>query len=776
MRSDIIKKGFERAPHRSLLRATGNIETEADFGRPFIGICNSYTDIIPGHAHLNEVGQLVKRLVREAGGVPFVFNTIGVDDGIAMGHSGMKYSLPSRELIADCVETMVRAHCFDGLVCIPNCDKIVPGMLMAAMRVNIPTIFVSGGPMAAGIAEQQANHDDVASYLQPAVKKSDLITVFKGVAELQSGKITEADLTALEQSACPTCGSCSGMFTANSMNCLCEALGMALPGNGTILAVSKEREALYRRAAGQILRLIELDLKPRDVATLEAFDNALALDVAMGGSTNTILHTLAIAREAGIAYDIARIDAISRRVPCICKVSPSSNYHVQDVQRAGGIHTILGELKRFDEANGHGSGAAAGAGQPRAERILNLSCRTVTGKTLGENIAEWDLRSPACPPLARSVRLSGASALVLDPADKLGPAGRTASGHLAPKPMLLFPGDERAIVLWRLAAAWNVGDLDTLLTVFADDAELQVAPGAMLQGTVAIRTALEQRLKEGQGRVRVELATLKSLPVLIFWQYQKAGGKQRQSLLRVAKYRGESIKKAYFETRPGPVAETQPGGLMPYDPVFLFEASDCIRSAPAAYSPDGGLAVLYGQLAPGGSVVKTAGISAAFKQNCGPGFVFEGPAVIFESQEEACAGILGGKVKAGDVVIIRNEGPRGGPGMQEMLSPTSYIVGMDLGDKVALITDGRFSGGTAGACIGHVSPEAAEGGPIGLLRPGDRVRIDFPNRRIDTALSDAELAERRQTFQPVKRDLTGWLARYQRLVTNASQGGVLVME
>ncbi|MBM4087156.1 MAG: dihydroxy-acid dehydratase, partial [Planctomycetes bacterium] len=338
MRSDIIKKGFERAPHRSLLRATGSIESEDDFNKPFIAIANSYTDCIPGHAHLNEVGALVKRLVREAGGVPFIFNTIGIDDGIAMGHSGMLYSLPSRELIADCVESMLKAHCFDGMVCIPNCDKIVPGMLMAAMRCNIPTVFVSGGPMAAGIAEQKATHEDLASYLQPASQTSDLISVFKGVAELQSGKITEEQLKKLEQTACPTCGSCSGMFTANSMNCLCEALGMALPGNGTVLAVSKEREALYERAARKILMLIDRDLKPRDIATLEAFDNALMLDVAMGGSTNTVLHTLAIAREAGIAYDIARIDAISRRIPCLCKVAPSSDYHVQDVHRAGGIH------------------------------------------------------------------------------------------------------------------------------------------------------------------------------------------------------------------------------------------------------------------------------------------------------------------------------------------------------------------------------------------------------------------------------------------------------
>ncbi len=753
MRSDMIKKGAERAPHRSLLRATGSIESEEDFSKPFIAICNSYTDCIPGHAHLNEVGLLVKRLVREAGGVPFIFNTIGVDDGIAMGHSGMKYSLPSRELIADCVESMVRAHCFDGMVCIPNCDKIIPGMLMGAMRVNIPTIFVSGGPMAAGIAELSTEHADLPVHLQPAAKKSDLISVFQGVGQLQTGKLSEADLKKLEQSACPTCGSCSGMFTANSMNCLSEALGLALPGNGTILAVSKERESLYRWAAQQIVKLVELDLKPRDIATVEAFDNALSLDVAMGGSTNTILHTLAIAREACIKYDIARIDAISRRVPCLCKVSPSSSYHLQDIHRAGGIHTILGELKR--------------AG------LLTPSCRTVTGKTIGENIDEWDVRSEKCLPYAKAARVAGASAIVLDPADKLGPAARTASGNLAPKPMLFMPADGHAITLWRKAAAWNVGDAETESLLFTKDAEMQMASETVLKGQDAIRAGLEQKLAEGKGLVRAELATLKGAPVLLMWQYAKGGTKTRLCLERVSRFRNGQVSRAYLDFRADQLNQAQPSGLIPYDSAFRFNAYDCIRTLVNAYSPDGGLAILYGQLAPEGSVVKTAGISTEFKKHCGPSFVFEGPCVIFESQEEACEGILAGRVKPGDVVVIRNEGPRGGPGMQEMLSPTSYIVGMGLSDKVALLTDGRFSGGTAGACIGHVSPEAAEGGPIGLLKSGDRIRIDFPNRRIDICVSETELVERKKTFQPVKRQLTGWLARYQKMVGNASQGAML---
>ena len=752
MRSDTIKKGFERAPHRSLLRATGSIESEADWDKPFIAIVNSYTDCIPGHAHLNEVGSLLKRLVREAGGVPFIFNTIGVDDGIAMGHGGMKYSLPSRELIADCVETMVRAHCFDGMLCVPNCDKIVPGMLMAAMRVNIPTVFVSGGPMAAGVA-QQTTETDLPQHLRPATEKSDLISVFKGVGELQTGKITEAQLLKLEQSACPTCGSCSGMFTANSMNCLCEALGMALPGNGTVLAVSKEREAVYERAARAIVHMIAVDLKPRDIATIEAFDNSLALDVAMGGSTNTILHTLAIAREAGIDYNIERIDAISRRVPCLCKVSPSSSYHVQDVQRAGGIHTILGELKRMG--------------------ALTLSCKTVTGKTLGENIDEWDMRSEKCTAWAKVARVSGSSAMVLDPNDKLGPAARTASGNLVPKPMLFFPADARAITLWRLAAGFNAGDAGAVAALFSEDGEFQMDETLTWKGPAAIEAGLKEKFAEFRGMMRAELAQLKGTPTLVIWKYEKGGLKHVHCLLRTGRLRHWQITRAYHEYRPAQIQEAHPSGLMPYDSAFRFDANDCIRSKETAYTQDGGLAILYGGLAPEGSVVKTAGISEGFKAYCGPGFVFEGPCVIFESQEDACAGILGGKVKAGDVVIIRNEGPRGGPGMQEMLSPTSYIVGMDLGDKVVLVTDGRFSGGTAGACIGHVSPEAAEGGPIGLLREGDRLRIDFPNRKIDVLVSEGELAARKQTWQPVKRELNGWLARYQKLVSNASTGGIL---
>ncbi|HLP77031.1 MAG TPA: dihydroxy-acid dehydratase, partial [Candidatus Paceibacterota bacterium] len=542
---------------------------------------------------------------------------------------------------------------------------------------------------------------------------------------------------------------------ANSMNCLCEALGMALPGNGTILAVSKEREALYQRAARAIIELVAKDVKPRDIATLQAFDNAIMLDVAMGGSTNTVLHTLAVAREAGIPYDIKRIDEISRRIPCICKVSPSSDYHIQDVHRAGGIHTILGELKRMG--------------------VLNTKCKTVTGKNLGQNIDEWDIRSEKCTIEAKSVRLSGSSAIVVDPNDKMGPAARTASGNLVPKPMLFFPADPIAISLWRDAAAWNAGDVEGQLSVYDSKVTVKMPDGGALKGHEQLRPVIEQQLADSKGLIRAELGDFRGEPVLLMWQYAKGGTRTAFAFVRARKLRKGLVSRAEFITDPKKLAKVKSSGLMPYDSAFLFKASDCIRTKETAYTPDGGLAILYGQLAPEGSVVKTAGISIGFKEYCGPGFVFEGPCVIFENQDDACSGILGGKVKAGDVVIIRNEGPRGGPGMQEMLSPTSYIVGMGLGDKVALVTDGRFSGGTAGACIGHVSPEAAEGGPIGLLREGDRLRIDFPNRRMDILVPEAELAERKKSWQPTARHPGGWLARYQKLVTNASQGGILTV-
>ena len=555
MNSDTIKTGFERAPHRSLLYADG-LQKE-DFGKPFVAVCNSFVEIIPGHHHLREVGRLVADAIREAGGVPFEFDTIGVCDGLAMAHTGMKYSLPSRELIADCVETEVAAHKFDAMVCIPSCDKIVPGMILGAIRANIPAVFCSGGPMLAG--------------KDPATGKVlDYNSTYEAVSAYKVGKIDEAGLERIEQNACPGCGSCSGMFTANSMNCLCEAIGLALPGNGTIPAVSPERKELWKAAARRAVEMAKAGGPlPKDLITEKSIDNAFALDVAMGGSTNTVLHTLAIAREADIPYDLRRINEISARTANVCKVAPSCAYHVEDVHAAGGIPAIL---KRLAEKPG----------------LLHLDCPTVSGKTIGEIAARAEIKN-----------------------------------------------------------------------------------------------------------------------------------------------------------------------------------DEVIRTFENAYAPDGGLCVLFGNLAEQGSVVKKAGVYASMMK-------FSGQAICFDSQEEACEGILGGKVKPGHVVVIRHEGPKGGPGMQEMLAPTAYIIGAGLGESVALITDGRFSGATHGACIGHVSPEAAEGGPIGLLKDGDWIDIDIPARTLSHRLSDEELAARRAAAAPWQpRAFGGWLRRYALLAGNASIGASL---
>ncbi len=556
MRSDLIKKGYDKAPHRSLLRATGVIKNDDDFDKPFIGVCNSYIDLIPGHVHLQELGRKVKEAIREAGGIPFEFNTIGVDDGIAMGHIGMRYSLASRELIADSVETVANAHRLDGLVCIPNCDKIVPGMIMGAVRVNVPTIFISGGPMKAGESKNG--------------EKIDLISVFEGVGKYQTGEINGDELYELESFGCPTCGSCAGMFTANSMNCLMEALGLALPGNGTILAVSEKRTELARTASAQILKLIEKDIKPSDILTKNSLLNAYALDMAMGGSTNTVLHTLAIANEAEIDFDLHQLNELSKRVPYICKVSPAvKDVHIEDIDNAGGISAILNELSKLDG-------------------VLDLDTITVTGDTLGENIKNAEIKNPKV-----------------------------------------------------------------------------------------------------------------------------------------------------------------------------------IRTVEEPFRKTGGLAVLFGNLAPDGSIVKIGAVDEKM-------LVHKGPAVIFESQDEVLEGIKNNEVSPGDVIVIRYEGPKGGPGMPEMLSPTSLIMGMGLGDKVALITDGRFSGGTRGACIGHVSPEAAERGPIAALENGDIINIDIPNNQLNVDLSDEEINRRLNNlpeFEPkIKK---GYLARYSKMVTSANTGAIL---
>ena len=640
MRSDVIKQGPSRAPHRGLLRACG--VSEKDFKRPFIAVVSSHVDIIPGHVHLQQVAEFVAQAIRDAGGVPFIFNTIGVCDGVAMGHDGMKYSLASREIIADSVETMINAHKFDGMICIPNCDKIVPGMIMGALRCNIPTIFASGGPMEAGRTDDG--------------KPLDLISIFSASAGEQNGLVTEDELKVVEERSCPTCGSCSGMFTANSMNCLCETIGIALPTNGTLLATSSERRKLYKQAARRIVEMakimelrekvasgeitkkeasvvrktltvngkrvtvdekrnINFPILPREIITHESIDNAMILDMAMGGSSNTILHLLAIANEAGLDYSLQRFNELSATTPHICKVSPSCDYHIEDVHNAGGIHTILGELRR---------------GKVPA---FTYTAPTVTGKTIGQNIDDFDLRGPKVT--------------------------------------------------------------DEALELYA------VTPG----------------------------------------------GKLNQEAMSVRR-RCKSV----------------------HDLKLNFDPQDCIRTCKNAYRQSGGLTILFGNLAPNGAVVKTAGVLPQMMKH-------KGPAVIFNSEPEAYQGIVNGKVKAGDVVVVRYEGPKGGPGMQEMLGPTAAIKGVHLDDSVALITDGRFSGGTAGACIGHISPEAAAGGPIGLIQNGDIIEIDIPNESINVKLTAAQLKKRAANFKaPEPRYTTGYLAKYAKLATSADKGAVLEWE
>ncbi|MBK3495232.1 dihydroxy-acid dehydratase [Viridibacillus sp. YIM B01967] len=553
MRSDMIKKGVDRAPHRSLLYATG-VKTK-DLDKPFIGVCNSYIDIIPGHVHLQQFAQVVKEAIREAGGIPFEFNTIGVDDGIAMGHIGMRYSLPSRELIADSAETVINAHWFDGVFYIPNCDKITPGMLMAAVRTNVPSVFVSGGPMEAGVSSTG--------------EQLSLTSVFEGVGAYKSGQMTAEQLKDIEDNACPTCGSCSGMFTANSMNSLMEMLGMALPGNGTILATSDARHQLIKDAAKHLVQMIKDDVKPRDIITKETIDDAFALDMAMGGSTNTVLHTLAIAHEAEIDYNIEDINKVAERVPYLSKIMPASNYSMHDVHLAGGVSAIVNELCKID-------------GAIHKDRI------TISGKTIAEDVAGYEITN-----------------------------------------------------------------------------------------------------------------------------------------------------------------------------------TEVIRTKDNPYSPVGGLSVLFGNIAPEGAVIKVGAVDPSIKD-------FTGEAIVFDSQEEAQENIDNGTVGAGHVVVIRYEGPKGGPGMPEMLAPTSAIMGRGLGKEVALITDGRFSGASRGISIGHISPEAADGGPIALVENGDIISINLKNRTIELQVSTEILAERKQNLKPFEPKIKkGYLARYSKLVTSASTGGVL---
>ena len=609
LRSRTVTHGRNMAGARALLRATG--VAREDIGKPIIAVANSFTEFVPGHVHLREVGQVVADAIRAAGAIPREFNTIAVDDGIAMGHGGMLYSLPSRELIADSVEYMVNAHCADAMICISNCDKITPGMLIATMRLNIPTVFVSGGPMEAGTIGAGTG----AALTAGTARKLDLIDPMVASAD---PAVSDDQLLAMEESACPTCGSCSGMFTANSMNCLTEAIGLALPGNGSTLATHADRRGLFERAGrviAEITRQYYADgdesVLPRAIASRDAFENAMALDVAMGGSTNTILHLLAAAHEGGVNFGLKEIDELSRRVPCLCKVAPSSAYHLEDVHRAGGIPSILGELDR--------------AG------LLNREVRSVHSASLREFLDSWDLGSSSVS--AEAVELY----------------------HGA-------PGGVRTTRPYSQSNRWDTLDTD-----------------------------------------------------------------------RVA---------------------------------------GCIRDAEHAYTADGGLAVLYGNIAPDGAIVKTAGVPEELWR-------FSGPAAVFESQEDAVAGILGGTVKAGDVVIIRYEGPRGGPGMQEMLYPTSFLKGKGLGRECALITDGRFSGGTSGLSICHVAPEAAAGGAIALAENGDTVLIDIPRRELRLDVPDSELATRRDQvlsrlgrYQPANRQrpVSAALQVYAAMATSASTG------
>lgn len=557
MRSDMIKLGVDKAPARGLLYATGQVKSAKDMQKPFIAICNSYIDIVPGHVHLRELAEIAKEAIRELGGIPFEFNTIGVDDGIAMGHIGMRYSLPSREIIADAAETVINAHWFDGVFYIPNCDKITPGMILAAMRTNVPAVFCSGGPMKGGV--------DMTGH------QATLSSLFEAVGSYQAGVMTKQELDFLEKNACPTCGSCSGMFTANSMNCLMEVMGLALPGNGTTLAVSAERRDLVRQAAKCLMDNVKNDVKPRDIITKEAIDDAFALDMAMGGSTNTVLHTLAIAREAGIDYNLKDINAIAQKTPYLSKIAPSSVYTMHDVHAAGGVSAIINALIQ--------------KGTIKGDRI------TVTGKTLKENVADAEIKNEE----------------IIHPID---------------------------------------------------------------------------------------------------------------------------------------------------NPI----------------SPVGGLSILYGNIAQDGAVIKVGGVDPSVK-------TFRGKAICCDSQDEALELIDNGTVKKGHVVVIRYEGPQGGPGMPEMLAPTSKIVGRGLGKDVALITDGRFSGATRGIAIGHVSPEAAEGGNIALIEDGDDIYIDLTNRTLDLLVDDATLAQRRKHLKPFKSKISsGWLRRYTAFASSANFGGSMMTQ
>ncbi|WP_285818918.1 dihydroxy-acid dehydratase [Helicobacter bilis] len=711
MRSDIVKKGHNRAPHRSLLRATGL--KDEDFNKPFIGVANSYIDIIPGHFFLNKYAEIVKDEIRKAGGVPFEFNTIGVDDGIAMGHSGMLYSLPSRELIADCIESVMNAHALDAMICLPNCDKIVPGMLMGALRVNVPTIFVSGGPMKAGRLSDGTILD--------------LNSAFEAVGAYESGKIDEKRLHEIECQACPSGGSCSGMFTANSMNTLCEAMGVALPGNGTIPALTPEREELLRQGARRIVE-IALDsnlsekFRFRNILNAKAVHNAFVVDMAMGGSTNTILHMLAIAKEAEVDFNLESINNIAANVAHIAKIAPAlSSVHMEDINKAGGVSAVMNEISKRGNAVDYWI-----AGYYNNEEQAQLR---ISGKW------QWDKYNES-----GNISRYGKCSEEMKKGDKV---------------LTYAFGQQKFDGIFEIIE--NAEDLITLqyineLNIDINDVSLEIKKyykesysffdkyGDTIQGTY-FKTNKEQ------------------FNAIVGLDSMAANSSNNKGTTR----KTEAILHLDALTITGETLGERIANANITDP-------EIIRHNDNAYSQVGGLKILFGNLCEQGAVLKVAAVAESMKE-------FSGKAICFNSQDEAIKGIAGGKIKAGSVVVIRYEGPKGGPGMQEMLSPTSLIMGMGLGESVALITDGRFSGATRGACIGHISPEAAEGGLIALIEDGDEIEISVSRGSLELKVDSKILESRRAKWKPIKKEITSkWLKRYSLLVSNAANGAVLKTE
>lgn len=761
MRSDIIKQGYQRAPHRSLLRATGL--KDEDFNKPFIGVANSYIDIIPGHFFLNKYAEIIKEEIRKAGGVPFEFNTIGVDDGIAMGHNGMLYSLPSRELIADCIETVMNAHSLDAMICIPNCDKIVPGMLMGALRVNVPTIFVSGGPMMAGKLSD-------GSVL-------DLNSAFEAVGAFESGKIDEKRLHEIECNACPGGGSCSGMFTANSMNTLCEAMGVALPGNGTIPALTPEREELLRKAARRIVE-IALDSQKseqfrfRNILNHKAVHNAFVVDMAMGGSTNTVLHMLAIAKEAEVDFNLSDINNIASKVAHIAKIAPAlSSVHMEDINRAGGVNAVMHEVAKRNSSLGMQCEGFAKFPEARTPSALT-----------SENPAKTSTATPQNTRILESSHDTATNYWII-----------CCRKEEFDKWIEEFDKNKNYEWPW-----WKRDNKECYEQMKIGNKALLYAS---VKGEQRFRGIFEitkkcKEIKKGKDShgeriffkhirdLNITKKTIESRQDIIsLYQDKYSIFTQKNTLL---------ARKSFYKTN-----KEQFEAIVKLDNILHLDAltitgetlgeriagaeitdTEIIHTNENAYSQVGGLKILFGNLAEQGAVLKVAAVAESMKE-------FKGKAICFNSQAEAIKGIAGGKVKAGNVVVIRYEGPKGGPGMQEMLSPTSLIMGMGLGECVALITDGRFSGATRGACIGHISPEAAEGGLIALIEDGDEIEISVSRGELNLLVDSKVLESRRakwleqgvaKAIMANKNITSKWLKRYSLLVSNAANGAVLKTE